>query len=434
MSISSALQTGVSGLFANSSAVGRISENIANANTDGYKRRFAEMVTTTTSGGSPDAASGVRAVQSADVTQGGTLTQSAVSTNMAVNGNGFFIVSMKPNDPVQSDYFLTRAGDFQPDAKGNLVNSAGYYLAGYQYQANGTLGNVDRSSFSGMQTVNIANASIPPSATSYVNVQGNLPAQESGLATPGAAFTSSTNFYSSLGAAGQLQFSWQPTSTPSQWTLTISDNSGTTYGSVTMAFNDSGPNAGSPSAYSGAVNSATEPAGFAFNTATGTATLTIANGATPQTIQVNLGAPNSVSGMTQFAGNFTPQTFQSDGSAVANLSSVSVDSNGNLVGVFDNGARKSLYQIPLGSVTNPNGLTLANGNAYQLSNQSGAYTNSPTGTNGVGNIAGNSLEASNVDIAQELSDLIVVQRSYSTDAKIVTTMDQMLNTTVEMKQ
>lgn len=434
MSISSALQTGVSGLFANSIAVGRISENIANANTDGYKRRFAQMVTTTATGGGGDTPSGVSAVESSSVTLGGTMTSTSSVTDLAVNGNGFFVVSGQPNDPVQSDYFLTRAGSFKPDANGNLVNAAGYYLAGYQYQSNGTLGAVDRSGFSGMSTVNIQNATIPPSATTTISVQGNLPSQETGLATPGSAFTSSTNFYSALGQSSRLQFSWQPTSTPNEWTVTMSDDGGTTYGSVTMDFNNSGANAGSPSGYSGVVNSATAPAGFAFNTATGTATLTINNGTTPQTITVNLGAPNSTSGMTQFSGDFTPQVFDEDGSSVANLSSVEVDSSGNLVGVFDNGARKSLFQIPLGQVTNPDGLTPVDGNAYKLSSASGAYNNYQAGTGAVGTIASNSLESSNVDIAQELSNLIVVQRAYSTDAKIVTTMDDMLDVTTQMKR
>jgi flagellar hook protein FlgE len=434
MSISSALQTGVSGLFANSIAVGRISENIANANTDGYKRRFASMVTTTASSGNGDTPSGVSAVESSDITLGGTLTATSSSTDMAVNGAGFFIVSTQPNDPVESHYFLTRAGSFRPDANGNLVNAAGYYLAGYQYQPGGSLGAVDRSGFSGMSTVNIQNATIPPAATTTIGVQGNLPSQETGLATPGAPFTSSTNFYNALGGSSRMQFSWQPTSTPNAWTVTMSDDGGTTYGSVTIAFNDSGANPGSPAGYSNVVSSAPAPAGFAFDTATGTATLTIANGTTPQTIQVSLGAPGSAAGMTQFAGDFTPQVFNEDGSAVANLNSVQVDSSGNLVGVFDNGTNRNLYQIPLGRVTNPDGLSPVDGNAYRLSRESGDYSNFEAGTGAVGTIAQRSLESSNVDIAQELSDLIRVQRAYSTDAKIVTTMDQMLDETTQMKR
>ena len=93
MSISSAMQTGVSGLYANSTAVGKISETIANANTDGYKRQFSQMVTTTASGANGNAPSGVEAVNTADVSLGGTMQSTSSPTDLAVNGNGFFVVT-----------------------------------------------------------------------------------------------------------------------------------------------------------------------------------------------------------------------------------------------------------------------------------------------------------------------------------------------------
>ncbi|WP_102223653.1 flagellar hook protein FlgE [Acidimangrovimonas sediminis] len=431
MSISSAMDTGVSGLLANSTAIGRISENIANANTTGYKRRFDQMVTTTSSATAP---SGVAAVEDSTVAVGGALTSTSSATDLAITGNGFFVVSTSPNDPVQSHYLLTRAGSFTPDADGNLVNAAGYYLAGYAYGDSGSLTQVDRNSFSGMQTVNVTSATIAPSATTAIGIQGNLPSQESGVATPGSPFTSSTEYYDALGNTGRILLSWQPTSTPNEWTVSMSDDTGADYGSVTMDFSDSGSTAGLPSAYSNATSTAASPSGFAFDTATGTATLTIANGATPQTIQVALGTPGQSDGMTQFSGDFTPQTFGKDGSAAGKLSSVEIDSSGNLVGVFDNGTRKSLYQIPLGQVTNPNGLTAVDGNAYRLSTSAGTYSNSPMGSGGTGTISGNTLESSNVDIAEELSDLIRIQRAYSTNAKIITTMDDMLQETTQLKR
>lgn len=434
MSISSAMETGVSGLFANSTAIGRISENIANANTVGYKRRFTEMVTTTSSAGGAVAPSGVMAAENSTVSQGGALVSSTSATDLAISGNGFFIVSQSPDDPVQSHYFLTRAGSFTPDASGNLRNAAGYYLAGYAYNDAGALSGVDRNGFSGMKTVNTASATIDPSQTSVIGVQGNLPSQETGMATPGAPFTSSTDYYNPLGGTGRIHFSWQPTSTPNQWTVAMSDDAGANYGSVTMTFADSGPTAGLPLSYSGVTSTATAPAGFSFNAATGAATLTIDNGTTPQSLVINLGTPGTSDGITQFAGDFTPQTFGKDGSASGKLASVEIDDAGNLVGVFDNGTRKPLYQIPLGQVTNPNGLTVVDGNAYKLSNAAGTFTNSPAGTGGTGTISAKTLEASNVDIAQELSDLIRIQRAYSTNAKIITTMDQMLDETAQLKR
>ncbi|HBR36392.1 MAG TPA: flagellar hook protein, partial [Sulfitobacter pontiacus] len=155
MSISSALQTGVSGLRANSKAVGSISENIANSNTVGYRRGFAHMVTTTASGGNGDGVLSVNAVEELDISTAGGLISTNSSTDLAIGGNGFFAVSMNPNETVQTNYMLTRAGSFLPDEQGNLKNAAGYYLAGYPYGLEGDIGSVDRTSFKDMETVNI---------------------------------------------------------------------------------------------------------------------------------------------------------------------------------------------------------------------------------------------------------------------------------------
>ena len=153
MSISSALQTGVSGLRANSKAVGSISENIANSNTVGYRRGFAQMVTTTASGGSAEGVLSVEAVKQVDIATAGGLISTNSPTDLAIGGNGFFAVSLNPNDKVQTNYMLTRAGSFLPDEQGNLKNAAGYFLSGYPYGLDGSIGSVDRSSFKQMETL-----------------------------------------------------------------------------------------------------------------------------------------------------------------------------------------------------------------------------------------------------------------------------------------
>ncbi len=431
MSISSALQTGVSGLSANSVAVTRISENIANANTNGYKRQFADMVTTT-SGMGGNSSSGVTAVNESDIRTSGTMTQTSSPTDLAINGGGFFVVSPIPNDPVQADYRLTRAGSFTPDKDGNLVNSAGLYLAGYQLNANGSLGAVNRGSFAGMQTVNVTNATLTPAASTAISVTGNLPSQESGVATPGAPFTSSATYYTALGASKTLNFSWQPTTTANKWTVTMSDDAGNPLGSVDVDYSGSGANAGGVLDYANATS--LSGGAFSFDTATGMATLNLGTGGSAQTLTMALGAPGSSSGMTQFAGDFSPQTFTVDGTGSSALSRVEIDAAGNVSGVFDNGTRKALYQIPLAQVTNPDGLIAADGNAYMLSNKSGAFSTYTANSRPVGAITSNTLESSNVDIAQELTDLIRTQRAYSSNAKVVTTMDDMLNETTSMKR
>lgn len=433
MSISSALQTGVSGLRANSQAVSGISENIANANTVGYKRTFSQFVTTSASGGADAGVMSVAAVDETEIGAAGGLLTTNSSTDLAISGDGFFVVSVGPDETVETNYLLTRAGSFLADEDGNLVNSAGYYLAGYPYNLDGNLGEIDRSTFGQMETVNVANISLSAAATTEVSVSGNLPSEDTGLATPGAAFTSSAEYFTALGESQRLQFSWQPSSTANQWTVTVSDAEGTELGSVTIDYNDSGSLAGSPASYSGVTSTATAPAGFAFDTATGVATLTLDNGSSAQTLTVDFGAPDSFDGLTQFSGDFS-QSFNRDGSSVGELIRTEIDEDGTLYGVFDNGQRRALYQIPVGTVGNANGLQAVQGNAYALTRESGNFMAMEADTGITGAIASYSLEASNVDIAEEMTELIKAQRAFSTNAKIITTVDEMMNETTQLKR
>ncbi|EYD71954.1 flagellar hook protein FlgE [Limimaricola hongkongensis] len=435
MSISYAMQTGVSGLRANSTAVGRISENIANANTDGYRRSFVQMVTTSTlsdnAGISP---SGVRAFQSADVSTEGAVRATNSATDMAIGGQGFFVVSAQPNETNESNFFLTRAGSFLPDENGDLRNAAGYYLAGFPYDQTASIGNVDRNQFGDLKTVNLGSLSQTGSPTKEMTVSGNIPAQQTGLATPGEPFLSSAEYFSPLGEAERMQFSWQPTATASQWTLSIADADGTQYGDVTVDFHDSGPLAGAPRLYSNPVSTATAPAGFAFDPATGTATLTVDNGAVPQVIELAIGEPDTHGGMTQFAGDYSPLKTASDGAESGVLVRTEIDERGDVYGVFNNGNRKPLYNIPLAEVANPDGLLKADGNAYALSRGSGKYSLNQAGQGSAGALTAGALESSNVEIAQELTELISTQRAYSSNAKIVTTVDEMLDETMRLKR
>lgn len=432
MGIATAMNTGVAGLKANSDKTGAISENIANANTVGYKRSFADMVTTRAGGES--AAAGVEAVRRNEISRGGTPIATNSVTDLSISGDGFFVVSKNPNDPLESNYMLTRAGSFKPDADGNLRNAAGYYLAGYPYQDDGTIGVVDPNGFGGLRTVNTGDADLQAQQTTEVSVSGNLPAQETGLATPGSPFIASKSVFNPLGGSERVQLSWQPGTAANEWTLTMSDGNGTDYGSVDVAFNDSGPNAGSPQTWSGVVNLATAPANFAFDTTTGVAELTLDNGATPQVIDISLGAPDSLDGITQFNGDFTPQKFDIDGASVAGLSRTEIDENGDVIGVFENGIRRSLFQVPVGMVTNPDGLIREDGNAFRVSRESGDFAIQQAGSGDAGDIESNSLEGSNVDIATELTDLIATQRAYSSNATIVRTADEMLAETTQLKR
>lgn len=433
MSISSALQTGVSGLQANSRAVGNISENIANANTVGYKRGFAQMVTTTSSGSSGSGVLSVSAVGQLDMQTAGGLISTTSATDLAIGGNGFFVVSLNPNETAQSNYMLTRAGSFLPDEDGNLKNSAGFYLAGYRYNLDGELGSVDRSNFSQMETVNVGNISVSAAGTTQMSTFGNLPSQDTGTATPGAPFASSSEVFTSLGASQRVGFSWQPTTSANVWELSLSDQNGDPLGSVEIEYNDSGAMAGSPLAYSNATSAAISPAAFSFDTATGTATITLNNGVSPQTVSIDLGAPGTFTGVTQFAGDFS-LAFERDGTSVGELVRTEINEEGTLFGVFDNGLRTAIFDIPVATVANANGLIERKGNAYSLSGESGAFFAGRANTSNTGAINAQALEGSNVDIAQEMTDLIRAQRAFSTNARVITTVDDMMDETTRLKR
>lgn len=435
MSISYAMQTGVSGLRANSTAVGRISENIANANTDGYRRSFVQMVTTSTlSDDASFSSSGVRAMQSADVSTEGALRATNSSTDLAIGGSGFFVVSKEPNETNETNFMLTRAGSFLPDENGDLRNAAGYYLAGFPYDQTASIGTVDRNQFGDLKTVNLGSLSQTGSPTGQMKVSGNLPAQQTGLDAPGEPFLSSAEYYSPLGEAERMQFSWQPSETESRWTLSISGSDGTDYGSVDVDFHDSGPLAGAPKAYSEGKPADENTPNFAFDPATGTATLTVDNGTEAQVIEVALGAPDEHNGMTQFAGDYSALKIGSDGAESGVLVRTEIDERGDVYGVFNNGSRKPLYNIPLAEVANPDGLLAGDGNAYALSRSSGKFSLNQAGQGSAGSLTAGALESSNVEVAQELTDLISTQRAYSSNAKIVTTVDEMLDETMRLKR
>lgn len=433
MSISSSMQTAVAGLSAQARAVAKVSENIANTATVGYKRGFASMVTT--SGEGSAIGSGVKAVIETDVRAEGTKLSTSSPTDLAIAGSGFFLVSKNANDPVESNYFLTRSGNFKPDENGNLRNSAGYFLAGFRPDEDGNLGPVDYASVASVSTVSVLEAGIAAAPSTAAALSGNLPSGETGTGTVTAPFVTTMRYANPLGAIERMTLSWQASDTTENlWTVTITDEAGTAYGTVDVTFFDSGATPGAPASFTGTANPALPaPAAFAVNP-DGTVTLTIDNGAAPQTLTLDLGTVGEYDGVTQFAKDFTAQNFTVDGNEAATIATTEFDDNGMLWGVYDNGKRRALYQVPVVMVENPDGLRLVDGNAYRTTRFSGDMMLNLPGTGGAGTVESYALEQSNVDMAKEMTDLIQVQRFYSANAKIVTTADEMLQETTNLKR
>ncbi len=167
--------------------------------------------------------------------------------------------------------------------------------------------------------------------------------------------------------------------------------------------------------------------------ATGVATITLDNGVVPQEIDITLGKPGAFDGISQFAGDFS-LAFDRDGSSAGELVRTEITEDGTLFGVFDNGMRRALYDIPVAVVANPNGLVEVKGNAYRLSGETGSFSALQANSSTVGSINAGALEGSNVDIAQEMTDLIKAQRAFSTNAKVITTVDDMMDETTRLKR
>lgn len=434
MTLSGALQSGVSSLGANSVRLQKTSENIANSSTVGYKRGFADLITNSRTADGASAPSNVRTIARSDLDAQGGLMQTTRRTDFAIVGDGYFVVGRSPSRRDEKNFALTRVGSFVPTSDGFLRNSAGNYLFGYRLDDAGRLSSVDQGSFRDLEAVNVKKAEVFAQATTRLSLSGNLPAGATGPTTTAASFRSSSEIYTALGFDARLTFEWQPSATPSQWTLTVYDPASVPLGSVDISFHDSGRQAGSVASYSNVVNLGAAPAGFTFDLVTGEAQLTLANGTVPQVINLSLGSPGSSAGITQFAGDYTIREASKDGSVAGALQNVEITTDGIVFGLYDNGLRRAIYQIPLAIVPNTNAMQIADGASYLPTKASGTVTLALPNTSTVGTLQSGYLERSTVDIAEELIELIETQRSFSSSAKIITSVDGMLEETTQLKR
>jgi len=428
MSILGAMYSAVSGLGAQSTKLGVISDNISNSSTTGYKRsevEFSSLVTQQISNHSYSSG-GVQSDVRRQVDKQGLLQSTSSNTDIAINGGGFFAVSDTQNaDPSQDLIALTRAGSFEPDDQGFLRNAAGYYLMGWQLNPDGTTVNPApaRDTFASLEPVNVSGINFTGAPTQNMTFAGNLPAQLAN-GTPGTPIRTDIEYFNDLGVSNTMTLQWTPSAdgVANDWQLQIFDSAtggGTTpvYDQI-VSFNASGPNAGSPSSIPGIAG--------------GVLAIPVDGGV--QTVNLNVGDVNSSSGITQFAGEYTPTKITKDGALFGVVNTVEIDEKGIVTAVFNNGSRRPIYQIPIAIVQNPNGLTARDGTAFVQSRDSGSLYMWDAGTGPAGKTAGDSLEQSNVDIATELTNMIETQRTYSSNAKVIQTADEMLQELTQLKR
>ncbi|PPQ27616.1 flagellar hook protein FlgE [Rhodopila globiformis] len=439
MSVLGAMNTAVSGLDAQSVALSNISNNIAGSSTVGYKQaqtNFETMVLGSTPGISPQLG-GTTTSTRLDVSTPGQVQNTGVNTDIAINGSGFLVVNSGASSPANG-YLLTQAGSFRPDAQGNLVNAAGYYLQGQPTNAAGqpiTLtGNVaaQASNLTNLTTVNVANVSVASTPTTSMTFTANLPASQAVGTTPAPTTpTQSTevNYYDDLGTAQTLTYQFTPTTTANQWTMNILDSaSGASVATMTLNFDSTGATAGLlSSSPAPAIVAPTNPAPNyvtpTYDSTTGILNVTTADN---QKIAINIGATDSSSGMTQYNGSYTTTKIQADGSAYGMLQTVSIGTDGLVTASFTNGSTRPIYQLDVAMVPNADGLTAVSGDAYALSTDSGIAQLYAPGQGPAGTTEGGALEGSNVDLSTELTNLIATQRAYGSDATVIQTSNQML--------
>ncbi len=434
MSLYSALFSGVSGLSAEASAMAAVADNITNVNTVGYKAVETQFSTLVGDGRASNSytAGGVTAQPKALISNQGLLQASSNATDLGIEGQGFFIT--RSTSDANSGVSLTRSGSFSPDKDGFLKNTSGQYLQGWRLDTNGAY--VNTGNANALEAIRVSDLTGTAAATSKIEMRANFQsttAAYTGAYTAGDMasgtvaepnFSRSVDVYDQQGGAHRIALSAIKTG-PNSWKAEIYAQPATdvTAANGLLASGDIKFNA------DGSLDRAnSSPALFSSVTPTWT------NAAGADPIKLSLGTDGKVDGLTQFG---TPSSLVSssvDGGILGNVASVSVSNQGVVSATFDDGRTRAIFQLPVATVPNPNGLTRVSGNGYEASSVSGAYAINAPGSLGAGSIKGFALEASTADLAQEFTNMIRFQRAYSASSKIITTVDDMLQEASNLKR
>ncbi|WP_420004666.1 flagellar hook protein FlgE [Arenibacterium sp. LLYu02] len=422
MTISSSLNAGVAGLAANSSRLAAISDNIANASTAGYKRvvtSFESMVISQSGG--TYAAGGVSVSNTRMIDQRSSLISTNNATDLAVDGRGFIPVASLAEVEAgsQPTMLLTTSGSFRTNEEGYLTTSSGLVLLGWEANADETFPTVARDTDDPLVPVKFDTSQLSAAPTTYVSLGVNLPADSALTGAAGDPEENSIQYFDNLGGQQDLSIVYTPTGlNDNEWTMTITDGAtGTVVGDYTLTFDDSQTGKGTLSTVGTTI-------GGAYDASTGTIIVTADSGP----IEIEIGV------MTQLSSAFTAATIEKDGYEAASFAGVEVDEGGYVHALYENGSSRIVYQIPLADMPNPNGMKSLDSQTFMPSTASGAYYLWDAGTGPTGSVAGYRQEESTTDVATELTAMIQTQRAYSSNAKVIQTVDEMLQETTNIKR
>ena len=419
-------QQGLSGLSAASKNLEVIGNNVANSNTYGEKSaraEFADMYAAAMTGSSGNNVSAGIGVQVATVAQQfnqGNITPTGNPLDLAINGNGFFQTQDSSNQTL-----YTRNGQFKVSSTGNIINDQGNKLLGYPADAQG---NVVQGA---AQPLQLPTGGIDPQQTTKPSMEFNLDSRAA-VTTPASGPTidftnqatynnaTSVTMFDAKGQDVAVSYYFQKTGTD-QFDIYATANGATVGGT---------PGAPSPIA---SLQYSTD--GSALVSPTGAITLNIpasTNAAGAATLPIT-GIALDVSGATEFGSNFGVTNMTQDGYTAGQLTGVSVDNSGKLIAQYSNGQTKAAGQLELATFRNDQGLAAIGGNAWKQTAASGTPTVGVAGNGNLGALNAGSLEESNVDLTAELVSMITAQRDYQANAQTIKTMDQAMQTLVNLR-
>ena len=430
MSVSSAMDTAVSGLTAQSVAFSNISNNISNSQTIGYKATDTSFSDYVEASGALEGQSGTVTASTQYSNQSpGPITASSANGALAINGNGFFAVnevngqSTSATPSFSATQYYTRAGDFSSDKNGYLVNSAGGYLDGYM--ANPTTGALATAT----SPINVNGVAYRPTATTTMTISSTVPGLSTFPAgTTAATQTSSETVYDSTGTAQTVNLAWTQTAGPTAttsgtYTLAVSGTSAASTATVTFAAN-------------GTLQSVA-PTAPAVSTGPSSFNIGAVGGGTTD-ISLNLGTIGSAASGTVMNSNpgavFSAGAATQDGTSAGTQTGFKMENDGSVMATFDNGQTQLIGKVPLAIFGNANALQAQDGQAYTATSASGAASMQLAATNGAGGLETQSVEGSTTSLDTDLTKLIVAQQAYGASAKVITTANELLQTALAMKQ
>lgn len=433
MTISSSLNAGVAGLNANATRLAAISDNIANSATFGYKRVEADFqsMVISSSGGSYSAG-GVRSSTQRLIDESGSLVSTSNPTDLAVRGRGMLPVALASEVEVangSAQMLLTTTGSFRTDAEGRLVSEAGLVLLGWPASPDGTVPEFPRDTSDGLEPVQINVNQLTGEPTTQIDLGVNLPATDTASGSTGDPQQLSIEYFDNLGKSENILIDFTPTipatGSSNEWTMTITDSAqaGALIGEYTLTFDDSRSSGGT-------LLGVSTLSGGAYDGATGDIIVNVGGGP----MEINIGQLGVSDGLTQLSDSFAPLSISKDGSPVGNMVSAEVDENGFVHASFDTGITRIIYQVPLVDLPNPNGMVAMDQQTYLPSPESGSFFLWDAGDGPTGDVVSFAREESATDVAGELTDMIQTQRAYSSNAKVIQTVDEMLQETTNIKR